>query len=124
MITKGFVLNSLYNGKHQYVLACSENDKELEDKKIELIRLHSEKRERFRKAKNIQEEYYKIYQKEVSNTENSNYETKDFVTKNPVPDEIKEFVRYSEDRGSGNLYFYSDRDFEVRYWITNILGFK
>jgi regulator of replication initiation timing len=132
MITKGYLLNVSNDERVKSVLAVSENLQELEDKIEELKKADEDKKKRYTAISNLQNEYFKKCHDNYKNKEAfedcyyrlSSYEIKDFVTKNPVPDEIKEFVIYSEDRGSGSLYFYSDRDFNTKYWITNILGFK
>lgn len=128
MITKGFVLNSLYNGKHQYVLACSENDKELEDKRIELIRLNSEKHERFRKTENIRNEYLSQLNKRLKNCDKNSYEysyiIEKYVKENPIPNELKEFFTYIKDRNDVTFYCLTESDFEVEYYVSNLLGFK
>lgn len=128
MITKGFVLNSLYNGKHQYVLACSENDKELEDKRIELIRLNSEKHERFRKTENIRNEYLSKLNERLKNHTEKTREYDDiiekFVKENPIPFELKEFITYIKDRSDVTFYCLTELDFQVEYYVSNLLGFK
>lgn len=125
MITKGYLLNESRDKNLKYVLAVSENIQELENKIQELKTTNEEKKKRFIAVSRIQEDYFVNYCKIVCHEDRHYYyKIKEFVTNNPIPDEIKEFVKYSEDRNTGDLYFYSMRDFEVRYWITNILGFK
>lgn len=128
MITTGFVLNSLYNGRHQYVLACSENDKELEDKRIELIRLNSEKLERFRKTENIRNEYLSRLNEILKLCDKNSFEydfyIEKYVKENPIPDELKEFITYIKDRSDVTFYCLTESDFEVEYYVSNLLGFK
>lgn len=125
MITKGYLLNVCRDERVKSVLAASENLQELEAKIEELKKVNEEKKIRYLNTLNIQEKYYKNYHKEVFIADYfKDFKTKEFVTDNPIPDEIKEFVIYSQDRNIANLYFYSEKDFNVEYWITNILGFR
>ena len=128
MITKGFVLNSLYNGKHEYSLEFSENDKELEDKRIELIQLNSEKFERFRKTENIRNEYLSQLNEILKDCNKNLFEydfyIEKFVKDNPIPNELLEFITYIKDRNDVTFYCISEIDFEVEYYVSNLLGFK
>lgn len=122
MITNGYLLNVCHDERVKSVLAVSEDLQELEDKIVELKKADEEKKNRFLNLDNDINNYRFNFRSNVSYGDY--YETKNFVTNNPIPGEIKEFVKYSEDRNTGDLYFYSMRDFNTRYWITNILGFK
>lgn len=132
MITKGYLLYVSSDERVKSVLAVSENLQELEDKIVELKKAHEEKKNRYVATLDVQKEYFEKYYVTVRDIESfyltgdeyPGYKIKEFVTGNPIPPEIKEFVKYSQDRDSGSLYFYSDRDFQVKYWITNIIGFK
>ena len=125
MITKGYLLNVCHDERARFVLAVSDNLQELEDKINELTKADEEKKKRFTNTSNVREKYLTNFRKNVSceDYHADEYETKEFVTNNPIPNEIEEFVKYSEDRNTGSLYFYSMRDFNVKYWITNIIGF-
>lgn len=124
MITKGYLLN-VFHEQFESVLAVSENLQELEDKIEDLKKKDEEKKSRLANLSNDIASYRANFHKNVySEDSNYYYEIKNFVNENPIPDEIKEFVKYSEDKNTGNLYFYSMRDLTIKYWITNILGFN
>lgn len=138
MITEGFVLNSCYNGHLEFVLAISDNDEELENKAKELTKLNNEKRIRFNSTENARNEYISKYSKclddlgiyneveglPVIPSREFDYATESFVTNNPIPDEIKEFVQFIKDRDYTALHYNSESDFDVEFYVSNILGFR
>jgi hypothetical protein len=132
MITKGYILQVRYKNQvieRDFNLACSEDDKELEIKARELTQKNYERQTRFFEKEVVINEYLGKLKNYLSNCtkeirEIYDYDVERFYQSNPIPSEISEFVKFHKDRDICEIYATDPRDFEIEYFVTNLLGFK
>ena len=132
MITKGYILQVSYKNQvieRDFNLAFSEDDKELDVKAQELTQRNIERRNRYQKTENARNEYLDRLKKYISECTKDlrgiyDFEVENFHRLNPIPNEISEFVKFNKDRDICEIYATDSRDFEIEYFVTNLLGFR
>lgn len=101
MNIKGFILVSAtgsYEDYHEEFIAFSESKEELEAKIVELQNSNN-KLKRYNETRGISFYYFREYDWFYDN--NINFNPKEWIKENPIPEDIIEFVETNED---GSIY--------------------
>ncbi len=136
MNTTGYILSVYYNGGESITLAFSENSEELEIKAKELITRNNEKKKRFEETKLLRDAYMILFENEMVSVRNSieifnsnkwiwSDTIKKFHEKNPIPEELKEFIKFCGDSREGYfLYSINQKELNIEFCVSNVLGFQ